>query len=282
MQTIPVHDFSSGSAVSGFGIEQWNPLVPKNVVGRPHRHNYFEALFFIRGKGQHEIDFKTYEFKPLSVHFVPAASVHVVKRQPGSAGFSILFSPEFLPPAITAQQFDFFKSGAFPVLDLGKENFAELNPFLATLQNEYTGSRPMKREALQAVFQVLMVQLQRFYILQSGNRVGTISKNEFMLRFEALIEKNHLQHWRAGKYAAALNMSVNNLSSLTKKYYSVTAQQLVHQRLLLEIKRRLAYSDKPVKEICFDLNFEDPAYFNRFFKTHTGLTPQQYREALNE
>ena len=55
---------------------------------------------------------------------------------------------------------------------------------------------------------------------------------------------------------------------------------MVHDRLVLEAKRQLAFSNRNVKEICYELGFEDPAYFSRFFRNHTGTSPHEFREIM--
>ncbi len=59
-----------------------------------------------------------------------------------------------------------------------------------------------------------------------------------------------------------------------------TVTELLHDRIVLESKRNLAFSHKSVKEICYELGFEDPAYFSRFFKNNTGISPQDFRDMM--
>lgn len=58
-----------------------------------------------------------------------------------------------------------------------------------------------------------------------------------------------------------------------------TAQALVHERLAREACRRLLYVAAPASSLALELGFEDPAYFSRFFRRQTGLSPQKWREA---
>lgn len=280
MKSIPIHKFSAHSSVPGFQVVSWSEKLKPYEANKPHRHQYFEALFFLKGKGIHEIDFKKHIFKPNSVHFVSSSTVHSVLREPGSIGFSILFEPDFLPQGVAPSNFTFFQVANSPVLNLGKNGFEQIRSVLSQIHEEYNGQAFQKREALQSLFHVLLIQLQRHYTSSEQQTVKVSKRPELAQRIELLIEQHYLNHWRAKDYALQLNTSVASLTNFCKKYFSMSAEQLAHQRLLLEVKRQLAYDNKNVKEICFDLGFEDPAYFNRFFKKGTGLTPVQYREAL--
>lgn len=279
MKTIPVHDFPKGQLLPKFEVMPWNRDVSAYDATLPHRHNYFEILVFMKGKGSHEIDFTTYAFKPLSFHFVASSGVHLVKREQGSEGFSILFTQEFLPPACSLHDFSFYKANAVPVLNLSKADFAVLKPLLDELKNEYFSDNKLKREALASLFHFFLVKVQRLYEHKAG-AIATPVKNYFVAKMEALIEASFAKHWRAGDYAREMNMSVANMTALCKQHFSKNTEKLVQERLLLEIKRLLVYSDKPVKEICYELNFEDPAYFIRFFRKNTGATPLNYRNAV--
>lgn len=75
-----------------------------------------------------------------------------------------------------------------------------------------------------------------------------------------------------------MNVSVSRLSAVIKEVTSMTPGQIVRNELINTAKRMLANSDKNVSEICYELEFEDPSYFGRFFKRETGFTPSVFRE----
>lgn len=98
-------------------------------------------------------------------------------------------------------------------------------------------------------------------------------------RFIALVERHHAAQWPMARYAQALGLSAERLNRLTRAESGRTALQIVHERLLREAQRQLLYTQLPVSRIGFELGFEDPAYFARFFKRGTGQAPQAWRAA---
>lgn len=96
-------------------------------------------------------------------------------------------------------------------------------------------------------------------------------------RFVRLVEQHHAAHWPVSRYAQALGLSAERLNRLTRAAAGRTALQVVHARLLREAQRQLLYTRVPVSRIAFDLGFEDPAYFTRFFKRGAGETPLAWR-----
>lgn len=78
--------------------------------------------------------------------------------------------------------------------------------------------------------------------------------------------------------SARLHEKPARINALAKDKMGITVGQLHHRRLLLEAQRQVVFSTATTKEISYDLGFREPAYFNRFFKLHTGKTPHQFRD----
>jgi AraC family transcriptional activator of pobA len=81
--------------------------------------------------------------------------------------------------------------------------------------------------------------------------------------------------------AVRATMPTARLNRLCKQLLDKTAKAVPHERLLLEAKRRLIYTRSNLDEIAYDLGFQDPAYFSRFFKRATGLTAGRFRSENN-
>jgi len=99
-------------------------------------------------------------------------------------------------------------------------------------------------------------------------------------RWLVLVEEHYTEHWPITRYAAALGLSAERLNRLVRAETGLSAQQIVHERLVREACRLLMHVQAPVSQLAFDLGFDDPAYFSRFFRRHTGLAPAAYRQKL--
>ncbi|MFN8285338.1 MAG: helix-turn-helix domain-containing protein [Chitinophagales bacterium] len=281
MKQIPLHKLDTELRQPKFEVALWKKAVSRYDVSLPHRHNYYEVLVFLKGGGSHEIDFTAYPIKSNSLHFVSANQVHVVKRLPKSEGFSLLFAEEFLGANFQLRDLEFYKPGTERALNISSSEFKLFKNLLDEIHKEYFSENNRKREVLQSLMQVLLIRAQRYYEqLNSTALPAAQNRSQFSAKLEQLIEKNYHLHWRAGDYARALNVSLIHLNNLCKQHFSKSTEALLQERLMLEIKRALVYSNKAVKEICFELNFEDPAYFVRFFKKHAGVTPLEYRKSV--
>lgn len=112
-----------------------------------------------------------------------------------------------------------------------------------------------------------------------GGRRGGSGQQSLYTRWVVLLESHYREHWPVSRYAARLGLSTERLNRMVRAETGQNAQALLHARLAREACRRLVHVVAPVSRLAFELGFEDPAYFCRFFKRHTGLSPRDYREA---
>lgn len=96
-------------------------------------------------------------------------------------------------------------------------------------------------------------------------------------RWVVLLESHYREHWPVSRYAETLGLSTERLNRLVRAETGHNAQRVAHARLAREATRQLVHVSAPVSKLAFELGFEDPAYFCRFFKRHTGLSPRAYR-----
>jgi AraC-like DNA-binding protein len=103
---------------------------------------------------------------------------------------------------------------------------------------------------------------------------------DLVRRFNLLVENHYRQFHQVQDYANLLNKSPKTLSNLFAQYNHKTPLQVIKDRIVIEAKRLLHYTDKSAKEIAFELGFDDPANFSRFFKQQTGLPPSDFKVNL--
>ncbi|WP_245909428.1 helix-turn-helix domain-containing protein [Sphaerotilus hippei] len=115
---------------------------------------------------------------------------------------------------------------------------------------------------------------------QAAVQPGVAGRRSIYTRWVVLMEAHHLEHWPVSRYAERLGMSTERLNRMVRAETGSNVQALLHARLMREACRRLVHVAAPVSSLAFELGFEDPAYFCRFFKRHSGLSPRAYRARL--
>jgi len=107
----------------------------------------------------------------------------------------------------------------------------------------------------------------------------TIPKHELIRKFNFLVENNFRKKHKVSEYAALLHKSPKTLSNIFSGF-NRSPIAIIQDRIVLEAKRLLNYTDKPVKEIAYNLGFSDASHLSRLFKKNTALSPTAYRKSI--
>jgi AraC family transcriptional activator of pobA len=117
---------------------------------------------------------------------------------------------------------------------------------------------------------------------QSIQDVASISgKQQFVIQnLKNAIEDNFRTKHSASDYADLLNLTSSSLARVTKNHFNKTLSDLITERIIVEAKRELYLTDKTIKEIAYELGYDDEYYFSRVFKSKTDIAPQLYRDTI--
>jgi AraC family transcriptional regulator, transcriptional activator of pobA len=138
-------------------------------------------------------------------------------------------------------------------------------------------------EVIVSYLKVLLISATRLKVEQQAISVGTEIDGKQLVVLQDLknaIEENFKLKHSAGEYALLLNLSSNALARITKTYFNKTISDLIAERIIIEAKRELYLTKKTIKEIAYELGYEDEYYFSRFFKANAEVSPQLYRDTI--
>ena len=213
---------------------------------------------------------------------VPAGTVHAFRFAPGTVGRVLTFAEARLGiggaerAALVAALFE-----APAVVDLTGTAVAtdRLKRHLADIDAEFHERGPGWTTAIEASVVGVLVWLARCHA--SMRRADTAARPEADLhgRFRALVEARFHEHLAVGDYAAALGVGESRLDRAVRLVTGRSAFEVIQERLLLEARRKLVHIAAPVSKLAYELGFDDPAYFWRFFRRRTGMTPAEFRRA---
>lgn len=133
-------------------------------------------------------------------------------------------------------------------------------------------------EMLRSLLKRLIIKITRIAKKQSSayNKFGD-EKMDLVRLFSVLLEGNFKKEHEVKFYAAALNKSPKTLCNFFALCHKTSPLKLIHSRIIMEARRYLYYTDKTAKEIAYELGFENPEHFSRFFKTNTGKSITTFR-----
>jgi AraC family transcriptional regulator, transcriptional activator of pobA len=281
IKRVPVHSIKtkemhhSGFDIIPLGRSQNNRTYDATAF---HRHTFFELFIFLSGGGQHEIDFHKYPVKKNAVHFVAPGQIHRLHLKE-TKGYVICFTEEFfsLPTSQqVADKFPFFDGLAEPVLHLSTVIAHLIMNQLELLLAARTAT--LNDEITRAHLNIILLTLKQQ--AQTHKTEEDAGKRSLVQQFRKLVNNNFTHDLPMAEYAGRLNITPNYLNSLCREREGKTATTIIQERVLLEAKRLLYGTGLSVKEIAFELNFASVAYFIRYFKKGSGLTPAAYREQI--
>lgn len=164
---------------------------------------------------------------------------------------------------------------------MSQDDVVFIDDIMEKIYAEYHSKYNWQQSMLMAYLQVLLIYVSRLYTQQFSHSV-IFTKRLLLKKYLSKIEESYTELHEVTDYANMLNISAGHLSELVKEQSGKPAIAHIHERLILEAKRLLFHKNHSVKEIAFQLGFEDPSYFNRFFKRLTSHTPVEYRNTFRE
>lgn len=157
----------------------------------------------------------------------------------------------------------------------------KIEAILPVFYEEFCNEDNVQGEMLRILLKRVIIILTRMAKKQLYDElIYTETDLDLSRQFNTLLEFNFRKKHKVADYAEMLNKSPKTLSNVFKQFHHKTPLQMIHERLELEAKRLLRYTDKSTKEIAYELGFDDASKFSRFFKTQTGMYPTAFKETM--
>ncbi|MDF2449031.1 MAG: helix-turn-helix protein [Bacteroidota bacterium] len=254
-------------------------LLQHPMTAAPHKHDFYVVALFTTGTGKHEIDFVEYSIKPGQLYIMSPGQMHNWSCSPDADGFVFFHSKDFYEKgeAVSGlKNFPFFDSTySASAHQLTKKNIHYLTPFFKSLILEYPKDNLLKFEKIHALITLIYIEAARAYA--PVRRIENVNYLQKLRTMESMIDLYYKSKKYPHEYASLLNMSEKHLNRIIKETLNKTTSVLIAERIILEAKRLLIHSPLSIKQIAIELGYEDYSYFSRFFKKHTGKTPQSFQ-----
>jgi len=245
---------------------------------RPHRHHGLSQIFYVRkGRGEANLDGKTIAINAPSVIVISEMCVHDFIWSENVEGYVLSIANPLLEQVERLLKKEQTTIKSTLVLPITKDQSA-LDSIFSLIQHEY--NEPIingRSESLGSLIQLLGIWLERHSSQTPHSGQVNNKKIDYLHHFNDLINKDFTQHKKVEDYAERLGITAPYLNNLCQQFVEKSALQLIHDRLLLEAKRYLMYTVLSISEIAYTIGFNDPAYFTRFFKRLTKMSPKQFR-----
>ncbi|MGY4539153.1 AraC family transcriptional activator of pobA [Mucilaginibacter sp. UYNi724] len=271
---------------NGHFLFRWFTFDDNSQFNYLRRNNYYSVIWLKQGAGKLRSDFSEYEFTDNDLlAFTPYQPFMLTENKPVS-GVCIEFHPDFF--CIHKHDKEVSCSGVLfnniyhpPFVNIDSNTAVILDMLLGQIKAEMENEAMAQYEILISYLKIFLITASRLKAAQQDvHGQETDTKISVLQNLKESIELNFKTKHTASDYADMLNISAKALARITKTHFNKTISNLIAERIVIEAKRELYLTNKPIKEIAYQLGYEDEYYFSRFFKTNADVSPQQYRDKV--
>lgn len=253
------------------------------VVNKPEEINAYSIFWIKEGKGTYHIDFNEYSFDGNVLFFLSPGQVFTVDSEEIKEAYRLSFVRDFYciqthDKEISCNGVLFNNIYETPFIQLEEKDAIKLDFIIQELIDEFRREEAAQYDMLQSYLKQFIIHSVR--VRKERDVVRDDVESRLFKDFSTLVEFNYMKMHSVTDYATRLGISPKTLTKHFQKIRTQTPSDFIKNRIVLEAKRKLVYTDYSVKEIAFDLGFNDPAYFTRFFTKATQKSPLQFKKEL--
>jgi len=276
-------DFKSGSngpffEVTSLQVDSYC-LAHKNEIS-----DHYKIYWIEDGSGIYQIDFKEFKIEGSGIFCLSPGQVFSISSEQVKSAYQIEFDKDFYcvethGKEIACNGLLFNNVHRATVISVEENEKPIFQSFIYQMIAELKNRGSAHQELLESYLRLFLIHTLRLTDAQESDHATVTHQQDRLAQdFIALVEKHFKSEHSVAGYAERLFVSPKSLSKRLNALSYPTPLQVIKNRLILEAKRQLKFSQKTIKEIAHELGFDDPSYFSRFFSKNTGASPATYRK----
>lgn len=245
---------------------------------KAHKHDQMgQITYWLSGGGTYFIDDKPLDFLAPAVSFVPSGIVHGFSVDPETSDAIVVSVADGALLSIRENTTLALDRPTMIRGDGEDRHWRRLAELLDIVADEYAGGAPGTQRMLASLVAAVLTQIARL----AAATPDTAQPTQAMLATELrrLIDVRFRENWSVGHYTDALATTPHLLAKASKDAFGMQVKELINERRLLEAKRLLLFTVRPLEDISYEIGFADAAYFSRFFRLRVGEAPSDWRRA---
>lgn len=281
-QNIQQFELPSAAKAGIIIVNMENHQDDEHDISKPHRDNHCQLMLAVNGEFKLNIDFENVEFSAPALIIIFPEEVHHIIDAKEHKGWMISFDPSLVNkevlqllenkinnPFLLQEESSFFKQLVI-LMDLIEK---------VQLENKNQYTQKSIHSLLNGLLSLIVGEIvSNFPINKEKENRSIIIKESFIK-----LTKEHFKTWkRPSEYASALSISVAHLNDTVKSLTGSPVSTHIQDASIMEAKRLLYFTDNNVKEIAYEVGYDEPVYFGKLFKKVTNLTPLEFRKKFRD
>ncbi|WP_405291464.1 helix-turn-helix domain-containing protein [Algibacter sp. Ld11] len=250
---------------------------------KAHQVAFNMIVYYTHGNSKHLVDFVWHSVKNNTIIHLSKGQINAFQFTKGLKGYILLFTEDFLKKQINSlpknEIIRLFNSHLFsPIIQVPTDS--NVLKYFELLYQEYTSLNEdyNQENTYKSIHSIIFSKLERLKQYQTFHLKYSDKLNTF-LNFKSLLEANYKTSRNADFYADKLNITYKHLNTICKDTVALTAKQFIDAFVILEAKRLLINSEIKSTELAYSLGFEESTNFVKYFKKHTGFTPNSFKKS---
>ncbi len=249
---------------------------------KAHQVAFNMIVYYTEGASNQLVDFVWHPVKANSIIHLSKGQINAFQFTESLKGFILIFTEDFLKKQINSLPKNeierLFNAHLFsPIIQVPEDS--NVIKYFQLFYEEYTNIKEdyNQKKLYASLHAIIFSKLERLKQLQTSHFNRTEKVITF-LNFKSLLENHFSKSRNADYYADKLNITYKHLNTICKDTLHITAKQFIDAFVILEAKRLLINSEIKSTELAYALGFEEPTNFVKYFKKHTGLTPNNFKK----
>jgi AraC family transcriptional activator of pobA len=247
---------------------------------KPHQHHgLFQLLYLKGGTAKIRLDDRYHEMQAGQILMVPQMCIHGFRFARNAIGYVVTLAYPLIHKISQPVGGGLITLTSPRIHRLGDDpESGYIDIAFSTLDREYKRNARYRNLFIESLLGTILVWLSRHSLDRAPDHAQDAGRGEGHFgHFCHLIEECYAKHYSVAYYAKRIGITAAHLNVLCRQAVDRSALELIHERVLLEAKRNLVYTSMTISVVSYSLGFPDPAYFTRFFKRQTGLSPKEFR-----
>lgn len=263
-----------------------NNNLPQEVIEKllkPHRTAFYLFVFIDNGLSTHKVDLHDQTIANGQLLFVLPNQIHTPpKQKDGLEYYKLSFDENCL--SLLPQQFSFLVNPLnTQIISFDKDSKQRVKLLFENLNQLLHSDNEQKNAAIiLAHLNSVLTEFDIAYFKSVTKENTQSNKIQKYIEFKVAVETHLTEQHSINTIADNLSVTTNNLYNIVKEFSGVSPKEFITNRLMLEAQRKLHYSTLSVKELAYELGFNDPDYFSRLFKRATGKSVSNYLSDIQD